>query len=192
MFGVRGRFRGRVKRRKPLRVTFFICAVWNHVGIFFPVWGHWLTPFLREHFCICARCLSLHKCRIHAHKQIEPAQMQGWRAQTAILCPIWYYQHTIIYAPIVGRILKTRGPCCRILNDLWWRINVWACLLITACCIWDETQQTWREVHSVCQRGWAILLIVYVWKDKCSTIVSYISSTLAQSWPFFIYPLLAS
>ncbi len=27
-------------------------------GDFFPVWGHWLTPFVREHFCICARCLN--------------------------------------------------------------------------------------------------------------------------------------
>ncbi len=43
-------------------------------------------------FCICARCLSPHKCRIHAHKQIEPAQMQGWRAQTAILVHLCWYR----------------------------------------------------------------------------------------------------
>jgi hypothetical protein len=57
VFGVRGRFHG-VKCRKPLRVTFFHLRGLESCGEFFPVWGHWLTPFVREHFCICARCLS--------------------------------------------------------------------------------------------------------------------------------------
>ncbi len=107
VFGVCGRFRG-VKRRKPLHMTFFHLRG-SECGDFFPVWGHRLTPFVRKHFCICARCLSPHKCRIHAHKRIEPAQMQGWHAQTAILHPIRRCQHTIIYAPIVGRILQAWG-----------------------------------------------------------------------------------
>jgi hypothetical protein len=93
VFGVRGRFRG----VKSLRVTFFSFARFGIMwGFFFPVWGHWLTLFVRKYFCICARCLSPRKRRIHAHKWIEPTQMQGWREQTATLRPIWRCQHTIM------------------------------------------------------------------------------------------------
>ncbi len=75
---------------------FFSFAQFGIMWGFFPVWGHWLTLFVREHFCIFAWCLSPHKCRIHVQKQIEPAQMQGWRAQTAILRPNRRCQHTIM------------------------------------------------------------------------------------------------
>jgi hypothetical protein len=113
VFGVRGRFRG-VKRRKPLPVTFFffffICAVWIHVGIF-----SGSRPLADS---VCARKF-LYSCPV-----LKPAQMQdSVRAQTNWACTNAGLTRTNghsapnsavsthNYAPIVGRILQTRGWC---------------------------------------------------------------------------------
>ncbi len=98
----------------PCAWRFFICEVRNHVGI---SGLRQLDDSVCVRFCICARCLNPHKCRIHAHKRIEPAQMQGWRAQTTFcarfggvntqLCA-YSWPHT----PNIGRS-----------NNRWWGGN---------------------------------------------------------------------
>jgi hypothetical protein len=89
-----------------MRVTFFRLRGLESYGefFFFLVWGRPATQFVRDHFCICARCLRPHKFRIHAHKQIEPAQMQGWRAHGHSAPDLAVSTHN--YPPMVGRITR--------------------------------------------------------------------------------------